>query len=81
MNGKEKCKLLKKIREMIAKKNGVPYQTEECKAKGDCKGYCPKCDEELCDLNKAIAEKEAKGKKKEIPKITEDVAFRVYGYH
>ena len=68
MNGKEKCKLLKKIREMIAKKNGIPYQTEECTAKGDCKGYCPKCDEELRDLNKAIAEKEAKGKKKKIPK-------------
>lgn len=76
MNGKEKCKLLKKIREMIAKKNGVPYETEECTAKGDCKGYCPKCDEELRDLNKAIAEQEAKGKKKKIPKITEDVAFK-----
>ena len=53
---------------MIAKKNGIPYQTEECTAKGDCKGYCPKCDEELRGLNKAIAEKESKGKKKKMPK-------------
>ena len=72
MNGKEKCKLLKKIREMIAKKNGIPYQTEECTAKGDCKGYCPKCDEELRDLNKAIAEKEVKDEKKEIPNTFAD---------
>ena len=71
MKGKEKCSLLKKIRKMIAKKNGIPYETEECTAKGDCKGYCPKCDQEIEELNKALQEKESKKKgSTKIPKVS-----------
>lgn len=72
MKGKEKCALLKKIREKIAKKNGIPYKTEECTAKGDCKGTCPKCDQEIQELNEALKKKEAeKQGKTKIPKVKE----------
>jgi hypothetical protein len=71
MKGKEKCSLLKKIRRMIAKKNGIPYETEECTATGDCKGYCPKCDQEIEELSKALQEKESKKKgSTKIPKVS-----------
>ena len=36
------CKMLREIRRQIANENDIPYITEDCKYKGDCKGTCPK---------------------------------------
>lgn len=47
MTGKDKCNILKQIRCKIARENGIPYHTEECKFKGECRGTCPKCEAEL----------------------------------
>lgn len=45
--GKSKCDYLKKIRENIAKHYGIPFQTKECSFEGECKGTCPKCEQEV----------------------------------
>lgn len=47
MTGKEKCKILKKIRKTIADNNGINYQITECPYEGECFGFCEKCDSEV----------------------------------
>ncbi len=61
--GKHKCETLKKIRQMIADKNGIDYQTTECTFQGNCSGTCPKCEAELKYLESQLMRKESAGKK------------------
>lgn len=61
MNGKDKCKQLKKYRDTLAKVNGIDFQTKECTFEGECPGYCPACDEEILLLEKKLQEKEKRG--------------------
>ena len=62
MNGKSKCKVLKDIRKKIANDNNIPYQTSECKYKGDCSGTCAKCEAELRYLEDELAKRKNLGK-------------------
>jgi hypothetical protein len=57
MTGKETCKILKEIRQKIANENDIPFYTEECQYKGNCKGTCPKCEAELLYLEKELSKK------------------------
>ncbi|MBO5131747.1 MAG: hypothetical protein IJY54_07275 [Paludibacteraceae bacterium] len=54
--GKKKCELLKNIRKEIALRYGISYTSEECSYEGECKGICPKCEQEVkyleTELNK-----------------------------
>ncbi len=61
--GKHKCETLKKIRQMIADKNGIDYHTTECTFQGNCSGTCPKCEAELKYLESQLLRKESAGKK------------------
>ena len=61
MKGKEKCKALKEIRRQIAEENDIPYVVSQCTHQGDCKGTCPKCEEELRYLERELARKEKLG--------------------
>ncbi|MBE6948925.1 MAG: hypothetical protein E7456_03660 [Ruminococcaceae bacterium] len=63
MTGKDKCKILKEIRQKIADENDIPYITEECGYKGNCKGTCPKCESELRYLEKELDKRRISGKK------------------
>ena len=63
MLGKEKCRILKQIRQRIADENDIPYVTRECTYQGDCLGTCPKCESELRYLEQELAKREARGKK------------------
>lgn len=63
MNGKRKCSLLKSIRCRIAEKNHIDYQTTECNFQGECKGTCPKCEEELRYLAAELEKLKATGKR------------------
>lgn len=47
MTGKEKCKLLKLIRQQIAEANNIEYKSVECSYDGPCSGTCAKCDIEI----------------------------------
>lgn len=62
MKGKERCKILKEIRQKIADENDIPFVTSECKHQGECKGTCPKCEAELVYLEKEISRRNALGK-------------------
>lgn len=56
--GKEKCEILKAIRNYVALKYNLDFEPSECDHQGNCPGTCPKCDAELADLQKQL---EAKG--------------------
>ena len=62
MLGKKKCKILREIRAQIASENDIPFVTEECRYKGDCKGTCPKCESELRYLEAQLEKRRAVGK-------------------
>lgn len=48
--GRNICDTLKPIRKEIADANGIEYSPEECHFKGECRGTCPKCEQEVKDL-------------------------------
>ena len=62
MNGKNKCKLLKEIRQKIADENGIEYVTSECKFQGECTGTCPKCEAEVRYLEQELDKRKKAGK-------------------
>ena len=55
MLGKQKCRILKQIRQRIADENDIPYVTRECTFQGECKGTCPRCESELQYLDRELA--------------------------
>lgn len=57
MKGKDICNILKAIRIDIAEKYRLQYNPTECTHKGDCAGTCPRCDEEIRDLQRQLDEK------------------------
>ncbi len=61
MEGKERCKILKKIRKEFADANGIPYEPEECNQQGECYGVCPACEEEAAELMALAKKKEEQG--------------------
>ena len=63
MSGKNKCKILKEIRQNIADANEIPFVTAECKYQGNCKGTCPKCEEEVAYLENELKKRQQAGKK------------------
>lgn len=62
MFGKEKCKALKEIRRKIAEENDIEYAVSECTYQGECKGTCPRCEEELRYLEKELERKKTLGR-------------------
>ena len=63
MLGKEKCKILKEIRQRIADENDIPYVTRECRHQGDCRGTCPRCESELRYLEQQLVLRASLGKR------------------
>ena len=63
MLGKEKCRILKEIRQKIADENEIPYVTRECGFRGECRGTCPRCESELRYLESQLAARAALGKR------------------
>lgn len=60
--GKKKCEILKTIRCQVAKKNGIPYTYTECTYQGECRGTCPRCEEELRYLTRELDKIKRSGK-------------------
>lgn len=54
MKGKEKCRILKQLRQEIAEKNDIEWTISECTHQGDCKGTCPKCEAEVRKLEREL---------------------------
>ena len=77
--GKEKCRILKQIRAEIARQNDIEWVIAECKHKGNCKGTCPKCEQEVRELEAALARREALGKRVAVVGISASLALSVTG--
>ena len=77
--GKEKCRILKQIRAEIARQNDIEWVVSECKHKGNCKGTCPKCEQEVRQLENALAKREALGKTVAVVGISASIALSVTG--
>lgn len=51
---KKKCEHLKQIRKNVADAIGVELNQSVCTFEGECKGTCPKCEQEEQKLSKAL---------------------------
>ncbi len=60
--GRNICNTLKAIRKQIADANGIEYSPEECHFNGECKGTCPKCEQDVRDLEHELRLRETAGK-------------------
>ncbi len=79
MLGKEKCRILKEIRRKIADENDIPFVTEECTHKGNCRGTCPRCESELRYLEKQLERRTAMGKKVTLAALCTGIALTAAG--
>ena len=60
--GRNICDTLKAIRKQIADANGIDYSPEECNYKGECMGTCPKCEQDVRDLEYELHLRKMAGK-------------------
>ena len=79
MLGKQKCKILKEIRQRIADENDIPYVTRECSHKGDCRGTCPRCESELRYLEQQLALRASLGKRVAVAALCAGMSFSAAG--
>lgn len=63
MDGKEKCSILRGIREKIAQANELEFSCAECTHEGPCRGTCQRCEQEAAQLEKALEKRAAMGKR------------------
>ena len=75
MRGKNKCKILKEIRQKIADENDIPYVTRECSYQGECSGTCPKCEAELRYLERELEKRKALGKAVAVASLAASLSF------
>ncbi len=75
MLGKEKCRILKEIRQKIADENDIPYVTQECRHQGYCSGTCPRCESELRYLEQQLERRAALGKRITVAALCAGMAF------
>ena len=79
MRGKQKCKILKEIRQRIADENDIPFVTNECEHKGDCTGTCPKCESELRYLERQLEQRAKFGKKVAVAALCVGISLTAAG--
>ena len=79
MLGKEKCRILKEIRQRIAEENDIPYVTRECSFQGECRGTCPRCEAELRALEEQLAARQALGKRVAVAALCAGIALSSVG--
>ena len=60
--GRNICNTLKAIRKQIADANGINYSPEECHFEGECKGTCPRCEQDVRDLEHELHLRQMAGK-------------------
>lgn len=79
MTGKEKCRILKEIRQKIADENDITYITRKCTFQGECKGICPRCESELHYLEQQLEERRKTGRRIAITALSLSLAFGTVG--
>ena len=79
MRGKDKCKILKEIRQRIADENDIPYVTRECSYHGECTGTCPRCESELRYLEQQLERRRSLGKRVSVAALCVGMALASAG--
>ena len=79
MRGKDKCKILKEIRQRIADENDIPYVTRECSYHGECTGTCPRCESELRYLEQQLERRRSLGKRVSVAALCVGMALASTG--
>lgn len=79
MKGKNKCKILKEIRQRIADENDIPYVTRECSYQGACTGTCPKCEAELRYLEQELEKRRGLGKTVAVAAVATGLSLSLVG--
>ena len=79
MLGKQKCKIMKEIRQKIADENDIPYVTRECTHQGNCSGTCPRCESELRYLENQLQIRSSLGKKIKVAALCAGMALTAAG--
>ena len=79
MFGKKKCNILKEIRKKIAEENDIPYVTRECTHKGECSGTCPRCEQELRELERQLELRSRMGKAVAVSAVAAGIALNMSG--
>lgn len=79
MRGKDKCKILKEIRQRIADENDIPYVTRECGYHGECTGTCPRCESELRYLEQQLERRRSLGKRVSVAALCVGMALASAG--
>ena len=79
MRGKDKCKILKEIRQRIADENDIPYVTRECGYHGECTGTCPRCESELQYLEQQLERRRSLGKRVSVAALCVGMALASAG--
>ena len=79
MFGKKNCQILKEIRKKIAEENDIPYVTSECTHKGECSGTCPRCEQELRELERQLELRRRMGKAVAVSAVAAGIALNMSG--
>ena len=79
MLGKQKCRILKEIRQRIADENHIPYVTRECRYQGECAGTCPRCESELRYLEQQLSLRASLGKRVTVAALCAGMALAAAG--
>lgn len=79
MFGKKKCKILKEIRRKIAEENDIPYITHGCTHQGECSGTCPRCEQELRELEHALQKRQRLGKAVAVTAVAAGISLSMAG--
>ena len=79
MLGKQKCRILKEIRQRIADENDIPYVTRECTHQGHCSGTCPRCESEVRYLEDQLQKRASLGKRVTVAALCAGMALSVTG--
>ena len=79
MLGKEKCQILKEIRQRIADANHIPYKVTPCNHKGNCSGTCPRCESEVRYLEGQLQKRASMGKRVTVAALCAGMAFTAAG--
>ena len=75
MHGKEKCRILREVRRMIAQANDIPFASPECAHEGPCFGTCPQCEAELRYLERQLRDRQAAGQEIELRELFAGVSL------
>ena len=79
VKGKERCRILKELRQQIAQSNDIELVIEECRHQGECAGTCPRCEAEVRYLEQELAKRQKLGRAVVIAGLAATVTFSAAG--